>query len=198
MVVERKILIKETAPPLMFRHVAVIGAGAAGLVVGHELLREGHTVVVYEKGEQVGGSWIYTSETESDPLGVDPNRYPVHSSLYKSLRVNLPRELMGFQAYPFVARNDEGSVDLRRYPGHEEVLRYLQNFAREFGVDQVVRLHTEVLNARLVESNKWKVKSRKKDDVVEEETFDAVVVCNGHFSVPRLAQVPGSFYLPLV
>lgn len=182
----------------MFRHVAVIGAGAAGLVVGHELLREGHTVVVYEKGEQVGGSWIYTSETESDPLGVDPNRYPVHSSLYKSLRVNLPRELMGFQAYPFVARNDEGSVDLRRYPGHEEVLRYLQNFAREFGVDQVVRLHTEVLNVRLVESNKWKVKSRKKDDVVEEETFDAVVVCNGHFSVPRLAQVPGSFYLPLV
>ncbi|KAK3170394.1 hypothetical protein Dsin_000172 [Dipteronia sinensis] len=62
------------------RYVAVIGAGAAGLVAARELRREGHAVVVFERENQVGGSWVYTQEVDSDPLGFDPNRVAVHSS----------------------------------------------------------------------------------------------------------------------
>jgi cation diffusion facilitator CzcD-associated flavoprotein CzcO len=29
------------------------------------------------------------------------------------------------------------------------------------------------------------------EEVVEEEVFDAVVVCSGHFSEPRIADIPG-------
>lgn len=50
------------------RHVAVIGAGAAGLVAARELRREGHSVVVFERQNQVGGTWIYTDYVEQDPL----------------------------------------------------------------------------------------------------------------------------------
>ena len=39
---------------------AVIGAGAAGLVAARELLREGHTVQVFEQGERIGGIWDYS------------------------------------------------------------------------------------------------------------------------------------------
>lgn len=76
--------------------VAVIGAGTAGLVTARELQREGHRVVIFEKAAEIGGTWKYNPEIESDPLGIDPNRKIVHSSLYSSLRTNLPRHLMGF------------------------------------------------------------------------------------------------------
>jgi len=36
--------------------VAVVGAGAAGLVAARELLREGHGVAVFEKSGRAGGT----------------------------------------------------------------------------------------------------------------------------------------------
>ncbi|CAA7034216.1 unnamed protein product [Microthlaspi erraticum] len=82
------------------RHVAVIGSGAAGLVAARELRREGHSVVVFERQKKVGGTWIYTDHVESDPLSIDPTRIVVHSSVYDSLRTNLPRECMEFRDFP--------------------------------------------------------------------------------------------------
>lgn len=86
---------------LASKKVAVIGAGAAGLSAARELKREGHGVVVFERGGQLGGVWVYSPESESDPLGLDPTRKIVHSSLYASLRINFPREAMGFREFPF-------------------------------------------------------------------------------------------------
>ncbi|KAL8483499.1 hypothetical protein ACS0TY_026257 [Phlomoides rotata] len=86
----------------MSRSVAVIGAGVAGLATARALKGEGHhQVLVYEKSDKLGGTWVYEPQVESDPLGHDPNREIVHSSLYHSLRTNLPRQLMGFSDYPF-------------------------------------------------------------------------------------------------
>ncbi|KAI3409657.1 Flavin-containing monooxygenase, partial [Psidium guajava] len=183
------------AASMISRHVAVIGAGAAGLVASRELRREGHRVVVFERESRVGGTWVYTPSTEPDPLGTDPGRALVHSSLYKSLRTNLPREVMGFGDYPFLPRAD-GSGDPRRYPGHEEVLAYLEDFAREFGLEEMVRFEKEIVGVGMVEEGgKWKVKWRMRDGggggSREEEVFDAVVVCNGHFTEPRIAEIPG-------
>lgn len=114
-------------PTPVCRTVAVIGAGAAGLCAALELRREGHQVVVYEREEQIGGTWVYTPEAETDPMGFDPARKVVHSSLYSSLRTNLPREAMGYRVYPFVASGKPGR-DSRRYPGHAEVLAYFEGF----------------------------------------------------------------------
>ncbi|KAK3041074.1 hypothetical protein RJ639_026871 [Escallonia herrerae] len=140
-------------PPLTSRHVA----GAGGLVAARELSREGHTVVVFKKQNQVGGTWVYSPNTESDPIGLDPNRNIVHTSLYASLRTNLPREVMGFRDFPFV---ETGRVhrDPRRFPGHEEVLGEVAS--KKGGGDQV------------------------------DEVYDAVVVCNGHYTEPRIADIP--------
>ncbi|KAL5542626.1 hypothetical protein UlMin_010336 [Ulmus minor] len=177
--------------PIISRHVAVIGAGAAGLVAARELGREGHRVVVFEREDQVGGTWVYTPKIESDPLGVDPGRVVVHQSLYQSLRTNLPREVMGFRDYPFVGRGKESGRDQRRFPGHGEVLAYLKDFAMEYGIDGLVRFDTEVEHVGLVEGGKWKVRSKKRGEIGVDEIYDAVVVCNGHFTEPRIAEIPG-------
>jgi cation diffusion facilitator CzcD-associated flavoprotein CzcO len=60
---------------------AVIGAGPAGLAAAQQLLQEGHIVVVFEAGPAVGGAWHFDSSTDSDPLGLDPQRVKVHSSM---------------------------------------------------------------------------------------------------------------------
>ncbi|KAK9148066.1 hypothetical protein Scep_006823 [Stephania cephalantha] len=187
------------------RKVAVIGAGASGLVAARELRREDHQVVVFERNNRVGGTWVYDSRTESDPLGRDPSRSVVHTSLYDSLRTNLPRESMGFRDYPFVVIKEEGKQrDPRRFPGHREVCCYLSDFAHHFGIVGLIRFETEVLRVRLnQETKKWVVGSRRigGGGVGEVEEFDAVVVCNGHYSEPRLADFPisktsSSFMLP--
>ncbi|ESW29329.1 hypothetical protein PHAVU_002G061500 [Phaseolus vulgaris] len=185
-----KSIMSSTAPFLTSRHVAVIGAGATGLVAARELRREGHRVVVFERGDQVGGTWVYTPEVESDPVGLDPNRSVVHSSLYDSLRTNLPRESMGFRDYPFRKREEKGR-DSRRFPGHREVLMYLQDFAAHFEIDELVRFGTEVVFAGLVEGGKWRVTSALRNSDPVDEIYDAVIVCNGHYVRPRLPHIPG-------
>ncbi|XWS49771.1 hypothetical protein CRYUN_Cryun12cG0031200 [Craigia yunnanensis] len=185
------------------RHVAVVGAGAAGLVAARELHREGHSVVVFERGNEVGGTWVYTPRVEPDPLGIDPNRPIVHTSVYSSLRTNLPREVMGFRDFPFVIRSGENR-DPRMYPGHREVLLYLKEFAREFGIEEMVRFETEVVKVGILENGKCKVRSKKTSSLnnenndnniseieFDDEIFDAVVVCVGHYTEPRIAEIPG-------
>ncbi|VVB01588.1 unnamed protein product [Arabis nemorensis] len=81
-------MAQQSLSPIKSRHVAVIGAGATGLVTARELRREGHSVVVFERQNQVGGTWIYTDHVEPDPLSVDPTRPIVYSSVYSSLRTN--------------------------------------------------------------------------------------------------------------
>ncbi|KAG5538623.1 hypothetical protein RHGRI_019251 [Rhododendron griersonianum] len=171
--------------------VAIIGAGVSGLVAARELLREGHRVVVYEKSNQPGGTWIYDTRVESDPLGLDPKREIVHSSLYSSLRTNLPRHLMGFSDYPFT---DRVYGDPRNFPGHEEVLKFLKDFAREFGLTELIRFETEVVRVERFDSGdddyEWVVESRTSGASGEEE-FQAVVVCTGHYAEPIVANLPG-------
>lgn len=176
-------------------NVAVIGAGMAGLVAARELHREGHRVTVYEKSHQLGGTWLYDSRTESDQLGIDPNRLIIHSSMYESLRVNLPRNLMEFLDYPFKV---EGVGNGRWFPGHREVLKYLKDFAVNFGLLELIRFGCEVVGISREsgggDDSNWIVESRGVEDLemeVEMIVYEAVVICNGKHTEPRLADFKG-------
>ncbi|KAK8693427.1 hypothetical protein V6N13_071011 [Hibiscus sabdariffa] len=147
--------------------VSVIGGGAAGLVAARELQREGHHVTIFEKANRVGGTWLYDPRVETDPLGIDPNREIVHSSLYKSLRVNLPRQVMGFLDYPFV-KKDGG-------------IRGIFRVIKRCSVDEVSHEWVVESRTRTTES-KWESK---------EEIFEAVIICNGKSTEPKIAEFSG-------
>lgn len=175
----------------MPRTVAVVGAGAAGLVTARELLREGLGVVIFEKSGRAGGTWAYNPRADADPLSRDPGAPgAVHGSLYASLRTNLPRELMGLSGFPMAGRVFAG--DARAFPGHREVLAFLDAFAEESGAAARVRLRAEVLRvAPLAQGERWAVAWRGEDGEMAEEAFDAVVVCNGHWTVPKVPKIRG-------
>jgi cation diffusion facilitator CzcD-associated flavoprotein CzcO len=166
--------------------VAVIGAGAAGLVSARELVKEGHEVHIFEQSSQVGGTWVYDTSVEDDLLGIYSEK-PIHSSLYDSLRTNLPRDLMAFMDYPFDSQGG-GDDDWERYPHHTCVLEYLKSFARDFNIHSLIRFDQQVTQVQQSGRQQWKVKtlSGMSDD------FDAISVCNGHYSMPYVPEIVGA------
>ncbi|XP_027070950.2 flavin-containing monooxygenase FMO GS-OX5-like isoform X1 [Coffea arabica] len=169
--------------------VAVIGAGVSGLLTARELQREGQQIVVYEKSNQIGGVWVYDPEVETDPLGLDPNRRIIHSSMYDSLRTNFPKQLMEFTDYSFTI---EKNGKYLYFPDRKEVLKFLNDFARDFGLDHLIRFNTEVVSVEQ-KNGKWVLESKTSDvdQTNQKELFDAVVICNGHHTQPKLADTPG-------
>ncbi|DBA74144.1 TPA: hypothetical protein ACH3X1_010945 [Trebouxia sp. C0004] len=171
------------AKPQQSLSVAVIGAGAAGLVAARELVREGHHVTVFEKGSSTGGVWVYTDEVEApDLLGQDPDRHKVHSSMYAQLRTNLPREVMAYTDFAFDDLAGQ-SKDSRRFPSHEEVLRYLQAFAAAFQLHKYVQFDTEVTAAVPIFSHSHQQQPQQQSDVpraAADANGNADVAANGH------------------
>ncbi|MED6194354.1 hypothetical protein PIB30_027741 [Stylosanthes scabra] len=178
------------------KNVCVIGAGPSGLVAARELRKEGHKVVVLEQNHEIGGQWLYQPNVEGeDPLGRNPS-LKVHSSIYESLRLMSPREIMGFRDFPFMVKKGR---DTRRFPNHTELLNYLKDFCEWFGLREMIRFNTRVeyvgmLDYGVCSNNdlKWVVRSiEKKSEKVMQEVFDAVVVASGHYSHPRLPSLKG-------
>ncbi|XP_030531799.1 flavin-containing monooxygenase FMO GS-OX-like 9 [Rhodamnia argentea] len=186
-------------PAVQSKHVCVIGAGPSGLVAARELRKEGHSVVVLEQSHDIGGQWLYEPNVEGeDPLGRDPF-LKVHSSMYESLRLLSPREIMGYSDFPFLVKKDR---DTRRFPGHRELLLYLQDFAEWFGLRELIRFNTRVEHVAMADYSefgtdlRWVVKSKEiitkgDDEKMVEEVFDAVVVATGHYAHPRMPSIKG-------
>ena len=174
------------------KRAAVVGAGAAGLAAAKQLRADGHTVRVFEMSNDVGGVWQYNDTVEADPMG-NPVDMRVHSSMYVSLRTNLPREVMAFDDFPFTDEFDE-----RRFPHHSAVQRYLSKYADTFELRPLISFDRKVTNLRPVRSQSAEGEHKGFRDVswslehsaaggggqVEEEEFDVVMVCNGHYSEP--------------
>lgn len=59
-------------------------------------------------------------QVEDHPLGL--GRRHLHGSMYAGLRTNLPREVMGYECFPFDAEFP-GSRDRRQFCSHGEVQR---------------------------------------------------------------------------
>ena len=141
--------------------IAVIGAGVAGLATAKVLLHAGHDVVVFDKAPDVGGVWSRT------------RRYP-------GVTTQSPKAQYSLSDFPMPEEYPE-------WPSGEQVQAYFAAYAKEFGVDKVLRLDTEVTAAAPASDGRWTVTTRDGT-----ETFDRLVVANGVFCEPAVPAYPGS------
>ncbi|XP_076177714.1 uncharacterized protein LOC143152001 [Ptiloglossa arizonensis] len=164
--------------------IAVIGAGSAGLAALRHCTFGTYDceVVCYEKTDQVGGTWVYIEETGLDRYGL-----PIHTSMYKNLRTNLPKEVMGYPDYPVPDFPES-------YLTRTQILEFLKTYCHHFNLRQYIRfLHNvELVEPTKGEGRKWSIKVKDlQKNTVTNESFDAVMVCNGHYFEPAVPNLKG-------
>ncbi|MER5897565.1 NAD(P)/FAD-dependent oxidoreductase [Streptomyces sp. NPDC001876] len=149
----------------------VVGAGPGGIVTAKVLLENGFDVTVFDKYRQVGGIW--SSE-----------------GCYDGLANQSARRLFEFADLP----------NRLHFAGAVDTQRYLEDYARTFGVLDCVRPGTEVVSIRPTEgpgrvgASGWSVDSRPAGDEaanLRRETFDYVVVASGAHHHAQLPKLPG-------
>ena len=160
--------------------VAVIGAGAAGITALKALRDEGVDVVGYEKGDRVGGLWVYENSNGLSPA-------------YRSLHLNTSKGRTEFADFPMPSEWED-------YPAAAKVARYLADYAEQFGVTEHIRFSTTVERVRKVEdpqsgSLMWQIESVDGDGARSIDYVDGVVVANGHNWDPKWPSpgYPGQF-----
>ncbi|KZO90660.1 FAD/NAD(P)-binding domain-containing protein [Calocera viscosa TUFC12733] len=160
------------------KRIAIIGGGAAGLAVLKVLLELPQVrdktwhVVCYEARDDIGGVW----------LPAPPTSNPPDTPLYDSLTTNLPHPIMAFQTLSFPSST-------LLFPPARAVLAYLRSYATTFGLHPFLRL------GRRVERLTWDAREACWELVVSpgggRKHYDAVIVCNGHYSLPRYPSTLG-------
>ncbi|KAM6907644.1 uncharacterized protein FYW49_014196 isoform 2-T2 [Xenentodon cancila] len=170
----------------MLQRVAVVGAGAAGLCAARHILSRPSRFappVVFELTDNVGGTWCY-----DERIGTYDNGRPIHSSMYRDLRTNLPKEVMMFPDFPF-------DPQLSSFLPHQEVQRYLEGYCQCHNIRPHIRFQTVVENVTpavmTTEKTAWEVTFRDSSGRLKTDSFDSVFVCSGHYSDPHIPHLPG-------
>lgn len=172
------------------KSIAILGAGPSGCAVINAFYQSGdlknYTIACFEKQNDIGGLWNYDWQT-----GIGSNGEIVHSSLYKFLWSNTPRENLEVGDYTF--QDCFGKV-LPSYPPGTVIREYITSrYRNKPEVMNKIRFETAV---RMVsfddKTEKFSVRStdlNTDQDSVEE--FDYVFVCTGHYFNPKMVTKPG-------
>src|ERR1700709_963272 len=121
----------------------VVGAGFSGLYLLYRLRRLGMSVILFEAGTDVGGTWYW-------------NRYP-------GARVDV--ESLSY-SYSFSEELEQEYEWEERYPTQPEILRYARHGARRFDLRRDIAFRTPVTAATWDdESRTWLVRTEHEDAV---------------------------------
>lgn len=180
----------------MASRVAIIGAGPSGLAQLHafcEARKKGADVpelVCFEKQSDWGGLWNYTWRTGTDEYGE-----LVHSSMYRYLWSNGPKECLEFADYTF---EDHFGRPIPSFPPREALFDYITGRAAKSDVRRFIQFSTAVRWVSFDEERgTFRVTvERLNDRDTRTEEFDHVIVASGHFSVPNTPAYDGFRQFP--
>lgn len=100
---------------------------------------------------------------------------------------------MGYTDIPMDAHVDATAAPSSYIPG-AQVLDYLERFAHRFALHAVIKFHHRVIRVHPIASTSaWQLTVRNARTQSETtDTYDAVFVCNGHYTVPFVPlRLPG-------
>lgn len=154
----------EVAPDVDFT-VAVIGAGFSGLAAAHRLKQAGVPFVVFEKNDEVGGTWW--------------------ENVYPGCRLDTPNFAYSFS----FAQRPDWPQQFSRQP---EIYKYLRDVATGLGLRQHISFGTEVLEVTFDEGTaQWTVVTQNAEGRRETHQVHAVMTAVGQLNRPKYPDIPG-------
>ncbi|KAM8930378.1 flavin-containing monooxygenase 5-like [Pelodytes ibericus] len=160
----------------MVKKVAVIGAGSSGLPAIKCCLDEGLEPTCFENTEDIGGLWRFKEVSEE-----------CRASIYNSVIINTSKEMMCYSDYPI-------PDEYPNYMHNSKVLHYFRLYAEHFKLLKYIQFKTAVVSVSkhpdFTTTGQWDV-TTECNGQQKKETFDAILVCTGHHSIPNFS--PNSF-----
>lgn len=153
--------MKNTQQP----EVLIVGAGFAGMYALHRLQRLGYAAIVFEAGDDVGGTWFW-------------NRYPGARCDVESIDYS----------YSFDQDLEQDWTWSERYPSQPELLAYARHVATRFELYDNIYFGTEITAADWDETtHRWTLTTTAGD------TYCApfCMMATGALSIPNIPEIPG-------
>ncbi|UJR07089.1 hypothetical protein I4U23_011377 [Adineta vaga] len=128
--------------------IGIIGAGPCGpsQLLAFKQAEEEQQVelICFERQSDWGGLWVYTSQ-----IGIDVHGEPIHSSMYRHLWANTPKEFVEFPDYTFY---DHFGCYLPSFLPRSLMYDYITGRAKANNLRRFIRFNTAV---RLTELNEF-------------------------------------------
>jgi putative flavoprotein involved in K+ transport len=131
----------------------VVGGGQAGLAIGYFLAQQGQAFAILEAAEQPAAAWRVR---------------------WDSLKLFTPARYSGLPGLSFPGDPD-------RYPGRDDVVAYLTEYARHFGLPVVLGSRVRAIHRN---EDRYRVELDGRS-----YTADQVVVATGPFQVPFVPSI---------
>ena len=144
--------------------VAIIGAGAAGLISAANMYKVGLRPTIFDQASGIGGMW-------------NPHLKPC----WQSMRVNVSKFSTMFCDFPW-------PQDAPIFPRQDEVYSYLVDFVKHSLPDDVFQLNTEVINISHSDSEPpfWTIQYRTNSNIILTSQFNFVIIASGFFNIPHI------------
>lgn len=186
----------------LYERIAVIGGGPTGLAAIKALALEPvkfSKIDLFERRDRLGGLWYHRGNKSLLSPKI-PNISPAakenvfdeattqdkyFSAIYEFMETNIDHRIMEYQGVAFPENS-------RKYPMRGEVLNYVDLYIETIPEDKVaIHLNTNVKSVEKVDGV-WKIQIEDTtNNGVAELEYDAIIIANGHFSVPYIPDVPG-------
>ncbi|KAI6679785.1 hypothetical protein NL676_033666 [Syzygium grande] len=160
--------------------VGIIGAGVSGLAAAKQLAH--HEPIVFEATDSIGGVWKHCSYS---------------STKLQSLRCDYE-----FSDFPWPDRDNSS------FPSHDEIVVYLEGYAKHFDVLKCVRFDSKVVEVRFIGDRKitdnggaygsllpgepvWEVAVQTGSDAIQWYAFEFLAMCIGKYGdIPKIPVFP--------
>ncbi len=180
--------------------VAVIGAGASGLIAAYIAAKNGATVTLYEKNEKCGKKIYITGKGRCNVTNdVEPNEF-LQNVVSGAKFLN--GSIWSFSPANLISLLEDGGLPLKTERGNRvfplsdkasDVTKCLENYCKKAGV--VIEFNTEIQNIEILNGT-------MRGIIINNSLvlYDKVIVCTGGLSYPstgstgdgyRFAQVAG-------
>ena len=150
------------------KRICVVGAGPSGVAAAKNCILFGLDVVVFEKGDKVGGNWVFNVKTG-------------HSSVYENTHIISSKVWSEYEDFPMPDEYPD-------YPSHRQLQAYFESYARTFGVYERIRFNHVVQKIMRLPAGDWRVEYQDAEGTDHVEQFNVLMIANGQeMNSPRAA-----------